>query len=77
MTGTNLSNMSSLSIAINGSTDFILSSKNNDTTYTFPNISQGTYLMQGYNGLVYLDAFITNVPITFTTTIDNTNFPLI
>ena len=69
--------MSSLSIAINGSTNYILSSKNNDTTYTFPNISLGTYLMQGYNGLVYLDPFATNVPITFTTTIDNTNIPLI
>ena len=75
LTGTNLSNMSSLSIAINGSTNYILSSKNNDTTYTFPNISLGTYLMQGYNGLLYLDPFATNVPITFTTTIDNTNIP--
>ena len=77
LTGINLSNMSSLSITINGSTNYILSTKNNDTSYTFPNISQGTYLMQGYNGLVYLDVFITNVPITFTTTIDSTNFPLI
>jgi len=33
--------------------------------------------MQGYNGLLYLDPFATNVPITFTTTIDNTNIPLI
>ena len=77
LTGINLSNMSSLSITINGSTNYILSTKNNDTSYTFPNISLGTYLMQGYNGLVYLDAFATNTPITFTTSIDNTNIPLI
>jgi hypothetical protein len=77
LTGINLSNMSSLSITINGSTNYILSTKNNDTSYTFPNISLGTYFMQGYNGLVYLDAFATNTPITFTTSIDNTNIPLI
>ena len=39
LTGTNLSNMSSFKIALNGTTDFISSTKNNDTTYTFPSVS--------------------------------------
>ena len=33
--------------------------------------------MQGYFGLVYLDSFVSGVPLTFTTTIDSTNIPLI
>ncbi len=75
MTGTNLSNMSSLSITINGNVDYISSTKNNDTTYTFPAITTDTYLMQGYNGDIYLNAFATGVALTFTLPVDNNNIP--
>ena len=75
MTGTNLSNMSSLSITINGNIDYISSNKNNDTTYTFPAITTDTYLMQGYNGDIYLNAFAAGVALTFTPPVDITTIP--
>ena len=40
--------MSFLSITINGNVNYITSTKNNDTTYTFPAITTDTYMMQGY-----------------------------
>ena len=69
--------MSSLKIALNGTSDFISSTKNNDTTYTFPSVDIGTYLMQGFNSNTYLDAFATGVPITFITPVNNITIPLI
>ena len=69
--------MSSFQIALNGTTDFISSTKNNDTTYTFPSVDQGTYLMQGFYNNIYLDAFATGVPITFITPVNNITLPLI
>ena len=33
--------------------------------------------MQGYNGIIYLDAFATGVPLTFTTSVDSSNIPLV
>ena len=33
--------------------------------------------MQGYFGLVYLDSFVSVVPLTFTLAIDKTNIPQI
>ena len=77
LTGTNLSNMSSLKIALNGTSDFISSTKNNDTTYTFPSVDIGTYFMQGFNSNTYLDAFANSVNLLILIIIDNTNYPLI
>ena len=67
--------MSSLSITINGNFDYISSTKNNDTTYTFPAITTDTYLMQGYNGDIYLNAFAAGVALTFTPPVDITTIP--
>jgi hypothetical protein len=67
--------MSSLSITINGNVNYISSTKNNDTTYTFPAITTDTYLMQGYNGDIYLDAFATGVALTFKLPVDSTTIP--
>ena len=33
--------------------------------------------MQGYFGLVYLDSFVSGVPLTFTLAINKTNLPYI
>ena len=67
--------MSSLSITINGNVNYISSTKNNDTTYTFPAITTDTYLMQGYNGDIYLNAFAAGVALTFTPPVDITTIP--
>jgi len=69
--------MSSFFIAQNGTTNYIASTKNNDTNYTFPSVAKGTYLMQGFNSNTYLDAFANSVNILISIIIDNTNCPLI
>ena len=67
--------MSSLLITINGNVNYISSTKNNDTTYTFPAITTDTYLMQGYNRDTFIHAFATGVALTFKLPVDSTTIP--
>ena len=69
--------MSSFQIALNGTTDFISSTKNNDTTYTFPTVEIGTYQMFGYNFNILLNLFISGVPNTFFIPLNIATIPFI